>query len=224
MTRKGLFLWPEAKHRKQPSAATRKKQGKAVGAKGLFGSSSSIQIPRPKTGEKSSTVGWSIAWSVRSMIRCERGRYAEEAALARHPVLRWPKVIRAGQGAYRPLNGPIPIVPVGTKRNAARYLCHLNNPEKHRYNESDVLEFQNADYADLKTRDNDKYGYIGEMMDFVDEQGSTLRVPAALCPREPPRVVQVPLRQRNLCHEGVLQDSRVRRAAGVGAVDKCSNA
>lgn len=70
-----------------------------------------------------------------------------------------------------PLNGPIPIVPVGTKRNAARYLCHLNNPEKHRYNESDVLEFQNADYADLKTRDNDKYGYIGEMMDFVDEQG-----------------------------------------------------
>ena len=54
-----------------------------------------------------------------------------------------------------PLNGPIPIVPVGTKRNAARYLCHLNNPEKHRYNESDVLEFQNADYADLKTRDNE---------------------------------------------------------------------
>ena len=65
------------------------------------------------------------------------------------------------QELVAPLNGPIPIIPKGTKRNCARYLCHLNNPEKH----------QNADYADLKTRDNDKYGYIGEMMDFVDEQG-----------------------------------------------------
>lgn len=71
----------------------------------------------------------------------------------------------------RPLNGPIPIYPKGSKRNSARYLCHLNNPEKHRYNEEDVVEFQNASYQDLKTRDNDKYGYIGEMMDFVDEQG-----------------------------------------------------
>ena len=75
------------------------------------------------------------------------------------------------QELVAPLNGPIPIIPKGTKRNCARYLCHLNNPEKHQYSEADVLEFQNADYADLKTRDNDKYGYIGEMMDFVDEQG-----------------------------------------------------
>lgn len=70
-----------------------------------------------------------------------------------------------------PLNGPIPIKPKGSKRNCTRYLCHLNNPEKHRYNEADVTEFQNADYQTLKVRDNDKYGYIGEMMDFIDEQG-----------------------------------------------------
>lgn len=70
-----------------------------------------------------------------------------------------------------PLNGPIPIAPRGTKRNCTRYLCHLNNPEKFQYDESEVLEFQNADYETLKQRDADKYGYISEMMDFVDGQG-----------------------------------------------------
>ncbi|WP_371130630.1 Rep family protein, partial [Adlercreutzia sp. DFI.6.23] len=33
------------------------------------------------------------------------------------------------------------MIPKGTKRNCARYLCHLNNPEKHQYSEADVLEF-----------------------------------------------------------------------------------
>lgn len=33
------------------------------------------------------------------------------------------------QELVAPLNGPIPIIPKGTKRNCARYLCHLNNPE-----------------------------------------------------------------------------------------------
>lgn len=70
-----------------------------------------------------------------------------------------------------PLNGPKPIYPQGTKRNCARYLCHLNNPEKHQYNEADVLEFQSANYQELKQAAAEKYAYIGEMMDFVDEQG-----------------------------------------------------
>lgn len=75
------------------------------------------------------------------------------------------------QELIAPLNGPIPIMPRGSKRNCVRYLCHLNNPEKYQYNEDDVLEFQNANYQELKQRDSDKYAYIGEMMDWVDEQG-----------------------------------------------------
>ena len=72
-----------------------------------------------------------------------------------------------------------------------------------------MCEFQNADYANLKTRDNDKYGYIGEMMDFVDEQGQYCMRTCCACAREPPRVVPLPLRQRHIRHEGVLQDGRV---------------
>ena len=75
------------------------------------------------------------------------------------------------QEIVAPLNGPIPIMPKGTKRNCTRYLCHLNNPEKAQYDESEVTEFQSASYEDLKSRSDDKYGYIGEMMDFVDENG-----------------------------------------------------
>ena len=71
----------------------------------------------------------------------------------------------------KPLNGPIPQRPFGSKRNCARYLCHLNNPEKYQYDEQEVSEFQSACYAELKQRDNDKYEVIGEMMDWIDEQG-----------------------------------------------------
>lgn len=69
------------------------------------------------------------------------------------------------------LNGPTPIKPKGSLRSAARYLIHADNPEKAQYDKDEVLEFGGADFEEAILRGADKYGYIGEMMDWCDEQG-----------------------------------------------------
>lgn len=56
---------------------------------------------------------------------------------------------------------------IASKRGYARYLCHLDNPEKFRYNIDDVLEFAGADYKDSISRDSDKYKTIKAMISYI---------------------------------------------------------
>lgn len=53
-------------------------------------------------------------------------------------------------------------------RGAARYLCHLDNPEKAQYSESDVIAYAGADYPSTIGLVTDKYRVIGEMIDFCE--------------------------------------------------------
>ena len=54
-------------------------------------------------------------------------------------------------------------------RGYARYLCHLDNPEKEKYNQDDVLSLNGADYAGTISLTSDKYFALGEMQDFCDK-------------------------------------------------------
>lgn len=68
------------------------------------------------------------------------------------------------------LNGTIPQ-PVKDIRAYARYLCHLDNPEKAQYQPGDVISLCGADYlANIKSA-SDTDTAVGEMMDWVAEQG-----------------------------------------------------
>lgn len=58
---------------------------------------------------------------------------------------------------------------VASTRGYARYLCHLDNPEKAQYNPDDVIAFGGADYRDVIGLPTDKYKCIDEMMDFCDK-------------------------------------------------------
>lgn len=51
-------------------------------------------------------------------------------------------------------------------RGYARYLCHLDNPEKFQYSESDVRCLGGADYIGTIGLAIDKYKALKEMMDF----------------------------------------------------------
>lgn len=52
----------------------------------------------------------------------------------------------------------------------ARYLCHLDNADKHRYNMTDVLSFGAWNYATyIATHCNDNDTLLDEMLDFVNE-------------------------------------------------------
>lgn len=58
-------------------------------------------------------------------------------------------------------------------RGYARYLCHLDNPEKAQYSADEVRQLCGADYAGTIGLAIDKYKAIDEIMDFIDLNGIT---------------------------------------------------
>jgi len=62
--------------------------------------------------------------------------------------------------------GGVGLERVNSVRGYARYLCHLDNPEKHRYLIGDVCSCGGADYLEVISLQTDKYAAIGEMIDY----------------------------------------------------------
>lgn len=60
---------------------------------------------------------------------------------------------------------------VQSQRGYARYLCHMDNPEKFQYSPEDVRALCGADYTGSIGLVTDKYKAIGEMIDFCEENG-----------------------------------------------------
>ena len=58
---------------------------------------------------------------------------------------------------------------VQSLRGYARYLCHLDNPEKHQYSPEDVKMLCGSDYMGVIGLAIDKYKAIGEMIDWCVE-------------------------------------------------------
>ncbi len=54
-------------------------------------------------------------------------------------------------------------------RAYARYLCHMDNADKHQYEQQDVTSFGGADYVGVCGCALDRYKAIGEMIDFCNE-------------------------------------------------------
>lgn len=74
------------------------------------------------------------------------------------------------------LNAPIPQ-PCRNIVGMVRYFAHLDNPEKYQYKVSDIIGHCGADpqqyFETTSQKKADRYRYIKDMMDFVDEQGIT---------------------------------------------------
>lgn len=64
------------------------------------------------------------------------------------------------------LIGGVGVEPINCTRAYARYLCHLDNPEKAQYNCQDVVSCSGADYGTIISLASDKYTAIGEMIEF----------------------------------------------------------
>lgn len=67
-------------------------------------------------------------------------------------------------GAVRPEH-------VSSLRGYARYLCHLDNPEKTQYSPEDVTAFAGADYFESISIPGDRINVLREMQDWVDMTG-----------------------------------------------------
>ncbi|SUP79500.1 replication protein [Veillonella criceti] len=60
---------------------------------------------------------------------------------------------------------------VNSVRGYARYLCHLDNPEKARYAESQVTQYGGLDYYDVIGLASDKHKAIREMIEYCKDTG-----------------------------------------------------
>ena len=71
------------------------------------------------------------------------------------------------------LIGGVGCEAVKSIRGYARYLCHLDNPEKAQYDPEKVRCLCGADYVSVCSLVIDKYKAIEEMMDYIDQAGIT---------------------------------------------------
>lgn len=64
--------------------------------------------------------------------------------------------------------GAVGCEKVNSLRGYARYLCHLDNPEKAQYDSSEVLSLCGADYSEIISLNSDRYKLLGELIDFCE--------------------------------------------------------
>lgn len=69
------------------------------------------------------------------------------------------------------LIGGVGCETVKSIRGYARYLCHLDNPEKAQYDPEQVRCLCGADYVSVCSLVIDKYKAIEEIMDYIDSAG-----------------------------------------------------
>ncbi|MBQ3541834.1 MAG: replication protein [Oscillospiraceae bacterium] len=62
--------------------------------------------------------------------------------------------------------GGVGLETVNSLRGYARYLCHLDNPDKHQYFPGDVQQMSGVDYLEIIGLPSDRYELIGEMIDY----------------------------------------------------------
>lgn len=68
-------------------------------------------------------------------------------------------------------DGKSSFMAIDDLRISARYLCHMDNPEKYRYKEDDVLCFGGADYGAIAALPSDDDLIMDEISRFVTEYG-----------------------------------------------------
>lgn len=82
------------------------------------------------------------------------------------------KTVEQAKAFFDTFNG-VGCEVVNSARGYARYLCHLDNPEKHQYDVNDVVCYGGADYIQAIGTAADKLKAIKEMRDFINENDIT---------------------------------------------------
>ena len=66
--------------------------------------------------------------------------------------------------------GGVGLETVNSLRGYARYLCHLDNPDKYQYSPAEVRQMSGADFLEIIGLPSDKYEMIGEMIDYCQAE------------------------------------------------------
>lgn len=68
--------------------------------------------------------------------------------------------------------GGVGHLKVESLRGQARYLCHMDSPDKAQYNSAEVIQLGGVDYLQACSSGSDRKKAIKEMMDYCDETGT----------------------------------------------------
>ncbi|MCI1218523.1 Rep family protein [Bifidobacterium crudilactis] len=121
----------------------------------------------------------------------------------RHIIAMWRNTTtrRNAEKFFAQFGGPKTIIRLESPRGMARYLIHLDNPEKAQYPPQDVLEINGADWARLALTESTK----GEAMAIVrvveDEEPKGYFDLLKLCEMEHKELVDFATRQTVFCRE-----------------------
>lgn len=87
-----------------------------------------------------------------------------------HVILMYdaPTTKERAQSIFESIGG-VGLLTLQVLRSYARYLCHLDDPNKVQYNVSDVKELSGSVYHDIISSSADRYQAFGEMIDFCEQ-------------------------------------------------------
>lgn len=80
-----------------------------------------------------------------------------------------PKTDKQAREIFEPIGG-VGCEIIRSIRGYARYLCHLDNPEKYQYDEDKIIQLYGADYKEICELRSDKYKVITEILEFIDNE------------------------------------------------------
>lgn len=78
------------------------------------------------------------------------------------------KTVKQAENVFKKFNG-VGCEIIDSLRGYSRYLCHLDDYDKHLYNIDDVLQFGGARYLDVIGTMSDKFRIIREMTKYIRE-------------------------------------------------------
>lgn len=86
-----------------------------------------------------------------------------------HVLLVWESVKTAQQAAevWKAIGAVPEGRPVNSVRGYARYLVHMDNPEKHQYDPADIVSLSGADWAAVTHLPTDDFSTVKEMCAFI---------------------------------------------------------
>lgn len=121
----------------------------------------------------------------------------------RHVITMWRNTTtrRNAEKFFSQFGGPKTIIRLGSPRRMARYLIHLDNPEKTQYPPQDVIEINGADWAKLALTESTKGEAMAVVRIVEDEEPEGYFDLLKLCEAEHKEPVDFATRQAVFCRE-----------------------
>lgn len=166
---------------RENSGGTREGAGRPVGAtkaaseKAAYKTRNWATIIYPeseKPGWRDTLRSWCVQAFVSPLHDSDKNPTGEAKKPHYHVLVMWdgPRSRKLMEERFKELGG-VGCQACNSARGYARYLCHLDNPEKYQYDVDAIEAFGGADYAEVTEMESDRRKMVAEMCVWCRETG-----------------------------------------------------